>query len=440
MQQEGPIIITTDLNCNPNRLPALQYAIEYEGWVDVGGNGSMFNGIDGENTCRATPYASETRRDYIFANNKAVPLIESFKVDDDASLHTHKILTLQFKESKPVHEYNIVKLPERICKIVHDKCIKMYGDANIAKMQDKRNKANEMSKQFQVDFQGPVSPVLNRRLNKKTKVKRQPIIDYIAEVKSTENLSEHQQELDASSFSKSQLDEQKKDLHELIDSKINEHNNWQELLNKGNTEEYMQNFSRCIEDAAILYGEIPIGKEFKYLGRSTVNIKRTKDKYDNQYNTTTNEIEAKISVEAKRILLQHRRLISIKNFSAKASSNILKPTACDQCLQTINKFKQHALPRDEMNELIQHLEDNATSYKFNYFTLVKHADKILHDFKYVNDKMIYHHKNKSTEPLKGKKAHSHISKIIKGRQPAPMTNLKGNAVINANVFFNGTLV
>ena len=40
--------------------------------------------------------------------------------------------------------------------------------------------------------------------------------------------------------------------------------------------------------------------------------------------------------------------------------------------------------------------------------------------------MIYHNKYKSREPLKGKKAHSNISKIIKGRQPAPMTSLKWN--------------
>ncbi len=216
LQHDGPKLITTDLNCTIERLPALQFAIDNEGWCDVGGKASAFKGINELHTCKATPHARETRRDFVFANPKATPLIDFFKVDDDANLHTHKIITLGFKQVKPCYEYDSVKLPERIFKIFQDKCLKIYGEQNIELHQRKREVANDNSKQFKVEI---AEVKLGVRMRKKTK--RQPIIDYVKQVSSKENLSEQLQSNDAYNFTKKQLDVQKAKLHSLIDYNIN---------------------------------------------------------------------------------------------------------------------------------------------------------------------------------------------------------------------------
>ena len=165
-----------------------------------------------------------------FANDKAIPIISSFEVDDDSKLHTHKVLTLKFKEQKPVHEYNIVKLPERLFSLVNKKCEQMDDEENKANCQNQRLEQVENSKQFKVNF---TSPTLNTRVRKKTTTKRQPVIDFVAEVKATENLSEHQQQVDATSFAKGQLSEQRQKFHQVIANKINEHRDWAKLLKKG---------------------------------------------------------------------------------------------------------------------------------------------------------------------------------------------------------------
>jgi hypothetical protein len=102
-QDPGPILIMGDINAPINRIPSLQAALQQGLWRDLGASASHNGGGEAQGTCRATtPGAMLTRRDYVFVNDRAFNMIESFDVDHDALLPVHSVLRVMFKGERPV--------------------------------------------------------------------------------------------------------------------------------------------------------------------------------------------------------------------------------------------------------------------------------------------------------------------------------------------------
>ena len=98
--------------------------------------------------------------------------------------------------------------------------------------------------------------------------------------------------------------------------------------------------------------------------------------------------------------------------------------ATRQCNDTLRKFLKEIQPRDELGDLLSHMNEHLHDLKSNLLVMTKFCKKLLHDFKYVNNNFLQRAKRNRSAPLNGKLAHRHISKTIKAKQPAPMTCLR----------------
>ena len=98
-QGNPPCLICGDINCNTSDLPFMRHLLGPANFVDVGAQAASWCANPGANTCKATNTDTATRRDYMFAHPKVVPLLHRFTVGNDDELLVHFPLTLTLKVS-----------------------------------------------------------------------------------------------------------------------------------------------------------------------------------------------------------------------------------------------------------------------------------------------------------------------------------------------------
>ena len=78
-----PHLLMADFNITPLNLETVKELVEDELWEDVGGKADSWGGVPNQPTCKTRAGAKATRIDGILANISAIPLIQSFKVEND---------------------------------------------------------------------------------------------------------------------------------------------------------------------------------------------------------------------------------------------------------------------------------------------------------------------------------------------------------------------
>ena len=61
-------------------------------WIDVGAVACVWGGVNKEYTCVAPTSKEATRRDYVFSNPQALPLIQDFQVNHNVNMLVHSML------------------------------------------------------------------------------------------------------------------------------------------------------------------------------------------------------------------------------------------------------------------------------------------------------------------------------------------------------------
>ena len=101
-------------------------------------------------------------------------------------------------------------------------------------------------------------------------------------------------------------------------------------------------------------------------------------------------------------MLQYRRLITIRN----CASRLLKGDKAEGITQQIDGnlkcFLKDIQDVDACGELIEHLNDRVETYRFNYFTLTKYAERILKQYNIVKTLRTREGKVKFKVKLEGK--------------------------------------
>ena len=97
-QPAGPKLILGDINGDIQSFPALHAAVQAEDYTDLGNYPGLCS-VLAQPTCHMRQHDSHTRRDYVFANHAALPIISSFRVVDDHLLPTHSALVITIKMS-----------------------------------------------------------------------------------------------------------------------------------------------------------------------------------------------------------------------------------------------------------------------------------------------------------------------------------------------------
>ena len=84
-----------DLNGNLEAFPTAMALIKEHGWTDIGNDESKCHGKPGKATCKTNKDTSESRIDFILANNRMTPAITSCYVDDNSDYPTHRPLIIE---------------------------------------------------------------------------------------------------------------------------------------------------------------------------------------------------------------------------------------------------------------------------------------------------------------------------------------------------------
>ena len=137
LQPKGPKLIVGDLNASLHSLPAIEAAIKDDLFTNVGSIASSYGGIDDEHTCKASPHAKATVRDYVITNPAALDLIQGFHIDHGSGLPVHSIITLTFKNKVQRDTFQAVRLPSALDKVVEKRGIDKFGEQNIQRAKTK---------------------------------------------------------------------------------------------------------------------------------------------------------------------------------------------------------------------------------------------------------------------------------------------------------------
>jgi len=339
-QDPGPILITGDLNGPLDRFPSLENAIQQGEWIDVGANASVNGGVQPIGTCRSsTPGARLNRRDYVIANDRALNLIESFEVDSNALLPVHAVIKVRFKGHRPDVAYDGVCLPHRLFNIVHDKVVSLYLQDNLDRAERKRVKDEDFKRDRRIHVNVNVP---DQGLPPVFKARKECLMEEFMCDLSDDNLqveAERLLDIDSSNITPSQWDTQVGILHGHMDTqlKLNDHR-FDNLLKVKDTDGYMQLFSDLVENATLLYSGISVEDAKQYRGRSRVNIKKCHQGPGATFNKDTGNMEAPSCGEARRLMLQHRRLVTIRNATSKLSKGDTTPQALAQIRGNLRCF------------------------------------------------------------------------------------------------------
>ena len=91
----GPKIILCDFNTDVDSSPAMRKITNDQGWTDVASVPAPINTQQNQSTCKAHGVRAATRRDFILANDLAVPAITSCITDTQAAFDVHSSTAVQ---------------------------------------------------------------------------------------------------------------------------------------------------------------------------------------------------------------------------------------------------------------------------------------------------------------------------------------------------------
>ncbi len=92
LRSPGPAFIAVDLNADPEDIDQVVVMMSTHGWTDLGAIVSTWGGEDAVPTCLAARSNQPTRREYIFVNRFALPLVRGFHVIPADLCPTHATL------------------------------------------------------------------------------------------------------------------------------------------------------------------------------------------------------------------------------------------------------------------------------------------------------------------------------------------------------------
>ena len=82
--EPGPKLIMGDLNGTLDSFPIAIALIRNQGWTDIGNDETKRHGKPGMATCKTNKEASESRIDFILANDRMTPAVTSCYVDSNS--------------------------------------------------------------------------------------------------------------------------------------------------------------------------------------------------------------------------------------------------------------------------------------------------------------------------------------------------------------------
>ena len=434
-QDKGPYFIVGDFNATISKLQSLQNAILNGEVIDVGAQASVFGGLNSQETCKAKPDSIGTRKDYVLASPSAYDLIHSFKVDDNALLKVHDVLQLELKVQMPETWYDKVCMPTSINQVFYGKCKQLYGEQNCKDQKEKQaeqqSKKKEAAIKVEIDLPQGAEGISSMQYPASQKDSKPSIKQAIQELQ--EEQDEDEDDYLSTIFTKQQITEQKADMHLCIDKHLASkglEQDWDLLLASHNTDQYVINLASAIEGGVSEYAKLDKREHKQFQGRATINVERVKHSYSSVHVQETNSVNSNLYKNASRLLLQHRRLIAIRNCSQKMQKRAIKDDPLQrhrinkELQDNINACIKNMHEDDKQDELKEHILEHILDSNINYFKITLEAEKLLNEYKQLSNLKTKSDKQRAKSANKYKLQHKAISRRLKGAQPAPLTCLR----------------
>jgi hypothetical protein len=187
-------------------------------------------------------------------------------------------------DSQP-REYDKVCMPESINNVFYDKCEQIYGQENLNKhIKQKENKKGEDNKTMNIDIvlpqdaEGIEQCQFPKRATPKSFYEEKVLESIKAELHNGEGSKEEHHY--KTQFTREQIMTQKEGRHKAMDTQLNLSNDWDNLLQKHDTNSFMMNFANAIEKGVSDLAEINEKDQKNLKGRGQVKVKWMAQKYE----------------------------------------------------------------------------------------------------------------------------------------------------------------
>ena len=129
MRSPDPAFITVDLSAEPEDIEQVMVLLQTHGWQDLGAIASTWGGEDLVPTCLTARSNEPTRRDYIFANRLALPLVRGFFVIPADLCPAHATLQVYLALDAPAYYVNKLRAPLPLESLVYKSFEMLCGAA-----------------------------------------------------------------------------------------------------------------------------------------------------------------------------------------------------------------------------------------------------------------------------------------------------------------------
>ena len=191
---------------------------------------------------------------------------------------------------------------------------------------------------------------------------------------------------------------------------------FQELLVQDKSEDYIQLFSKVIEEATMEFAKENNITHFQSKGRSNLCLKYRNQNNSNKYNHTTQNLELAKGHD-QRTMRQYRRLVHINSCTAARAKIISTDTVrstrlAHEIRASMLSFLNESHKADNNEKFTQHLKESLDSLQPNFFKTKLAAERLLRKHDSLAKFNTKHTNNIKIEKLEQAKGHKQISKIL----------------------------
>ena len=105
MHPNSQHMIAGDFNGDVQTFPTLKHLCDEGEWVDLGANAELWGGASSETTCHASSKAKQTRRDFVFVNQRLLPAVAGCRVARNDVFPTHWPVQVKLASDKLCMQY-----------------------------------------------------------------------------------------------------------------------------------------------------------------------------------------------------------------------------------------------------------------------------------------------------------------------------------------------
>ena len=373
----------------------------------------------------------------MFANPEAYDLVTGFEVDHTAGFPVHDVLRMKLKSRGTSKRVTVRKKTKSLHEIPMKALADRFLEQNRISRKEQQDREVKEDEERRVRYDGDDDKpgCWERKLNcddKRAEDKRSMWPSFQDSGEDGEEAEDDEDHVDDDIFTEEQIHEVKKELHQVMDSKIMATKpRLMSMLENGDTGTFIRTLSNVLEDSFISFGQVSVKDADRYRGHGKVEIEEKNVPVSGAFDKHLEEMKGNCkNREEERISLQLRRLVAIKDackclHSVKDRKEKWTEALSREVMCNTARFIKHTNGKNPIEkEGADYLKTCGNSVHHNMFKLtklVKDYERALGRLRRENISKI----GRSIQSqLEGKKSQKRITRLLKGPSGQPMRFLQ----------------